>query len=217
MPAISVDEIGVGQLGRGQRRRQVVVPEHRCDVVVDHPKRRRDSPIETGLTGIADVLFDDDDTIMNVDSAHVGFTWMGRCPLAQRGVALRGAVRVADLDVVAGQRDQGVDVGCIQGVVPRQYGGHLRCGHAVKRTACVQTRGPVSDQIAPAPRSGDAAAQTVHAPPRLLPALHVEAVAPVDDDAGAHPVGEHVGVEFDELRPLGQHQNRVGAIARFLD
>ncbi len=50
-------------------------------------------------------------------------------PPAQRVVALGRAVGVADLDVVAGQRQQGVDVTGVEGVVPRQHGGHLRSRH----------------------------------------------------------------------------------------
>jgi len=56
----------------------------------------------------------------------------------------------------------------------------------------------------------------VHAPTGLLPALHVEAVAAVDDDAGSYPVGEQVGLEVDELWPLGQHQDRVQRLAQQL-
>ena len=50
----------------------------------------------------------------------------------------------------------------------------------------------------------------------MLPLVHVEAVAAVDDDACSHPIGKQVGVEVDELFPLGEHQHRVGAVAGFL-
>ena len=45
----------------------------------------------------------------------------------------------------------------------------------------------------------------------LLPPLHVEEVAAVDHDAGPHPVGEQVGVEVDELCPLGEHARTASA------
>src|SRR3954469_22551042 len=40
-------------------------------------------------------------------------------------------------------------------------------------------------------------------PTRALPARHVEAVAAVNDDAGAHPVGEGVWVQVDKFPPFG--------------
>ncbi len=80
------------------------------------------------------LLFDDDHAVVDVDPAGLGLPSSRLRPLAQGGVPLGGAVGVTDLDVVAGQRQQGVEVACVERVVPGEDGGHLRSGHAGETT-----------------------------------------------------------------------------------
>src|SRR6185437_309587 len=96
----SVDEIGVRQIGRGQRRRQIVVTEHRSHVIVHHAESRRDRL--AGFAWATDLLLDHPDAIVDEDPAHFGVTRVGGSPFLQRGLALGGAARVADFDVIAG-------------------------------------------------------------------------------------------------------------------
>src|SRR4029077_6162850 len=58
-----------------------------------------------------------------------------------------------------------------------------------------------------------AAAQAVHPPAGIGPPVGVEAITAVDNDFGAHRVGQVVGIEFHELAPFGEHQYGVGPFA----
>src|ERR1700733_12635008 len=78
----SVDEVSVGQFGRSERRCQVVVTKNRGDVVVHHAEGRRDGG--AGFAWAADLLFDDDDAVVDEYPAHFGVGRVGRSPVPQR-------------------------------------------------------------------------------------------------------------------------------------
>ena len=80
--AVSGLQIVVGHLGGGQRGSQVIVAEHRRDVIVDHPERRGGGG---GLPVIrGDPLFDDDHTVAVVRRADLDGGVGALCPRLQR-------------------------------------------------------------------------------------------------------------------------------------
>ena len=103
------------------------MPECRGDVIVHHSKCRRRGADVTAVG--SDRLLDDDDSVTIVDIADLDGRRRPSRPLVQRGVALNGTVRVADLDVGALQRRQGTDVRVAQRIVKSKDGGDLRSAH----------------------------------------------------------------------------------------
>src|ERR1700722_7700711 len=77
----SVDEVSVGQFGRSERGRQVVVAGYGGDVVAHRSEGRRSGQHESPWA--ADLLFDDDDAVVNKYLAHFGVGRVRRCPLTQ--------------------------------------------------------------------------------------------------------------------------------------
>ena len=84
--------------------------EYGGDVIVHHPECRCGGADVGGIGSGGDPLLDHHDTVAVVDLADLdGRVGLAR-PLPQRGMALGGAVRITDLDIVTGQRGQGAEI-----------------------------------------------------------------------------------------------------------